>query len=186
MENLNIDNNQAVETGVVEENQEPKSYTQEEMMSFLQKETDRRVSAALKKQEAKFQNKLNEADKLRGMNDEQKAQYEFEQKVKDFEAKQRDFNLLQNKVEAQSILNERGLPLQMVEYIVAEDAETMLERINEFETMFKAAVNDAVSKRIASPAPKASGSVQSGMTKEQYRGLTIAQQSELLDRKSVV
>lgn len=155
------------------------TYTEDQMMSLLQKETDRRVTAALQKQQAKFEAKLNEAEKLRGMNEEQKATYEFEQKVKQFEEREREFNLVQNKYEAQKILAEKGLPLQMVEYIVADDAETMMDRIASFEQMFNAAVNDTVSKRIASPTPKAAGAAQTGMTKERFKSLSLAEQAEI-------
>ena len=37
----------------------------------------------------------------------------------------------------------RGLPIEFVDYIVAEDAETMMENITTFERAFKSAVADA-------------------------------------------
>ena len=55
-----------------------KTYTQEEVDALLQREADRRVTAALKKQESKTR----EAEKLAKMNDEQKFQYELEQREK--------------------------------------------------------------------------------------------------------
>ena len=49
------ENKVTVETGA-EENQEVKTYTQEEVDKLLQQETDRRVTSALKKQQQKFEN----------------------------------------------------------------------------------------------------------------------------------
>ena len=120
-----------------------------------------------------------ESDKLRQMNEEQRAHYEFEQKVKEFEQQKKEFAIIQNKLEASKILSERGLPAQFVDYIVADDAETMLDNINAFDKLFKAAVNDAVSKKIAQPTPKAASVSQTGLTKEQFKTMSIAQQTEL-------
>ena len=68
---------------------------------------------------------------------------------------------------------------QFVDYIVADEAETMLDNINAFDKLFKAAVNDAVSKKIAQPTPKAASVSQTGLTKEQFKTMSIAQQTEL-------
>ena len=70
------------ETQVKETNNEgqPKTYTQEEVDALLQQETDRRVTSALKKAEAKNAEKLKEAEKLAKMNEEQKYAYELEQR----------------------------------------------------------------------------------------------------------
>ena len=119
---MNEEQNVATQTEQVEGQ---KTYTEEEMMNLLQRETDRRVSSALAKQQKKFEEKMAESDKLRQMNEEQRAHYEFEQKVKEFEQQKKEFAIIQNKLEASKILSERGLPAQFVDYIVADDAETM-------------------------------------------------------------
>ena len=148
---MNEEQNVATQTEQVEGQ---KTYTEEEMMNLLQRETDRRVSSALAKQQKKFEEKMAESDKLRQMNEEQRAHYEFEQKVKEFEQQKKEFAIIQNKLEASKILSERGLPAQFVDYIVADDAETMLDNINAFDKLFKAAVNDAVSKKIVIASDK--------------------------------
>ena len=144
------ENKVTVETGA-EENQEVKTYTQEEVDKLLQQETDRRVTSALKKQQQKFENERAEAEKLRDMDEAQKKEYEFQKRVAELEA----------------------------DYIVAEDAETMMTNINDFEKAWKAALADAVNARLAAPAPKGSSVSQTGMTKEQFAKLTVSQQAEL-------
>lgn len=62
---------------------------------------------------------------------------------------------------------------------MAEDAETMMTNINDFEKAWKAALADAVNARLAAPAPKGSSVSQTGMTKEQFAKLTVSQQAEL-------
>ena len=80
------ENKVTVETGA-EENQEVKTYTQEEVDKLLQQETDRRVTSALKKQQQKFENERAEAEKLRDMDEAQKKEYEFQKRVAELEAK---------------------------------------------------------------------------------------------------
>lgn len=156
-----------------------KTYNEAEVMELIQKTADKRVTDALKKQEYKFNQKMAEAEKLKNMDEEQRKSYEFEQKLNEFEAQKKEFALMQNKLEASKVLSNRGLPMAFVDYIVAEDADTMMENINIFEKSFKAAVNDAVSSRIASPSPKSATVSQQGMTREQFSSLSISQLTEL-------
>ena len=156
-----------------------KTYTESEVQALLQREGDRRVTNALKKQQKEFETKQAEAEKLRAMDENQRKEYEYSQKLQELEKREREFTVAQNKLEATKVLANRELPIEFVDYIVAEDADTMMENINVFERAFKAAVADAVAKKIASPAPKGGSVKQTGMTKEEFRKLSVAQQSEL-------
>jgi hypothetical protein len=174
-------NKGSVDTSTVEDTGEgtAKTYTEEEVQALLQKETDRRVSSALKKQQKEFENRMAEAEKLKSMDESQRKEYEYEQKLHELETREKEFAIAQNKLEATKVLANRELPIEFVDYIIAEDAETMLENINSFEKAFKAAVADAVAKKIASPAPKSGQVKQTGMTREDFKKLSISQQSEL-------
>lgn len=156
-----------------------KTYTESEVQALLQREGDRRVTNALKKQQKEFETKQAEAEKLRAMDENQRKEYEYTQKLQELEKREREFTVAQNKLEATKVLANRELPIEFVDYIVAEDADTMMENINVFERAFKAAVADAVAKKIASPAPKGGSVKQTGMTKEEFRKLSVGQQSEL-------
>ena len=179
MENNTNTGAEVTATENVNVNEEVKTYTQEEVDALLQKEADRRVTSALKKQAEKFEREKAESEKLRDMDEQQRKEYEYEKKVKELENKEREFNLMQNKLEASKIMGEHGLPVSFVDYIVAEDAETMMANITNFETQWKAAVADAVSARIAQPAPKGSNVSQTGLTKETFKKMSLAQQSEI-------
>lgn len=176
----NENTNTTVETGAEQtQEQETKTYTQEEVDKLLQQETDRRVTSALQKQQRKFDAEKAEAEKLRDMDEAQKKEYEFNKRVAELEAKEKAFALMENKVSATKVLGDRGLPIQFVDYIVAEDAETMMTNINNFEKAWKAALADAVNARLAQPAPKGSTVTQTGLTKEQFKKMSISQQAEL-------
>ena len=178
MDNIETNNTEVVETPV-EGQEEVKTYSEEEVARMLQAEADRRVSQALAKQQAKFKQQMDEAEKLRTMNEEQKAQYQLEQRIKEIEAKEKEFALKENRYEAQKIMAEKNIPLAFADFIVAEDAETMMANISLFEKEFRAAVRAEVDKRIASPAPKANIGMDTAITKEQFMKMTIAQQMEL-------
>lgn len=171
-----VETSTGIETGevVVE-----KTYTESEVQALLQREGDRRVSSALKKQQKEFERQTAEADKLRDMDESQRKEYEYTQRLQELENKEREFAIAQNKLEATKVMANRELPIEFVDYIVAEDAETMMENITTFERAFKSAVADAVAKKIASPAPKTGSAKQTGMTKEEFRKLSVAQQTEI-------
>jgi hypothetical protein len=165
-----------IETGdvVVE-----KTYTESEVQALLQREGDRRVSSALNKQKKEFEKQVAESEKLKAMDENQRKEYEYSQKLQELEAREREFAIAQNKLEATKVLANRELPIEFVDYIVAEDADTMMENITVFERAFKSAVADAVAKKIASPTPKNGSTKQTGMTKEEFRKLNVAQQTEI-------
>lgn len=52
-------------------------------------------------------------------------------------------------MEASNILLNRGLPVEFVDYVLTNNAETMVDNINKFEKAFKDAVQVAVDKRIS-------------------------------------
>lgn len=176
-ENTNVTETTETTVGAAETT---KTYTEDEVLALIQKEADKRVTQALKKQQAKFEKAQSEAEKLRTMDETQRKEYEFQQKLEEFEAQKREFTITQNKLEASKVMAERGLPIQFVDYIVAEDADTMLENITTFEMAFKSAVADAVSAKIATGTPKgATSTKQTGLTKEQFKKMSVSQQSEL-------
>lgn len=171
----------SVETSTVEagEVSTVKTYTEEEVQALLQKEADRRVSSALKKQQKEFETKMAEAEKLKSMDESQRRDYEYNQKLQELEQRERDFTVAQNKLEATKVLANRELPIEFVDYVVADDAETMMDNITRFEKLFKACVADAVSRKISSPTPKTGAMVQTGMTKADFKKLSIAQRASL-------
>ena len=164
-----------VETGEVVE----KTYTQEEVNAMLQQEGDRRVSSARKKWENEMESRMAEAEKLRNMDENQRKEYEYAQRVQELEQKEHEFAITQNKLEATKVLANRGLPVEFVDYLVAEDAETMLNNINVFDRAFKAAVADEVAKKISTPAPMTGYVKQTGLTVDDFRKMSVSQLAQL-------
>ena len=83
-----------------------RTYTQAEVDALLQQEGDRRVSSALKKQEAKMEARLKEAQKVAQMNEQQKYEYELSQREKLVAEKEREFAFSEMKNTASKFLSE--------------------------------------------------------------------------------
>lgn len=172
--------NTKINDGVVEETTTVKTYTQEEVDALLQQESDRRVSQALKKQEAKNQQRVREAERLAQMNEHEKFEYQLQQREQAIAEKEKQLALMENKNTASKILAEKGISLDLVDFIVAEDAETMNYNINLLDRAFKASVKAEVEKRLASNAPKKNFVDSEQMTKEKFNKLSLREQQEML------
>lgn len=159
---------------------ETKTYTQEEVNMLLQRESDRRVSEALKKAEKKNAEKVKEAQKLAQMNENEKFQYELEQREKAIAEKEKALALAENKNTASQILADKGLSLSLVDFVIAEDAETMNSNIRLLEKAFKDSVKREVEKRLGSSAPKKNLPPDEAITKEQAKKMGIRDRQQLL------
>lgn len=159
-------------------NEEKISYTKEELDALIQRESDRRVSQALKTAQKKNEAKVKEAEKLAKMNEQQRYEYELTQREQAIADKERQLALAENKAEASSILAEKGISPKLVDFVVAEDAEVMMNNIQTLEAEFKASVKAEVEKRLATTTPKKNLPVE--MTKESFQKLSIVERTQLL------
>lgn len=159
---------------------ETKTYTQEEVNMLLQREGDKRVSEALKKAEKKNAEKVKEAQKLAQMNENEKFQYELEQREKAIAEKEKALALAENKNMASKILADKGLSLDLVDFVIAEDAETMNSNIRLLDKAFKDSVKREVEKRLGSSAPKKNLPPDETITKEKAKKMSIIERQNLL------
>lgn len=160
---------------------ENKTFTKAEVDAMLQREADRRVSEALKKQEKQTSAKIKEAEKLAQMNESQKYEYELERREQAIASKERELSLSENKNEASKILSEKGISLSLVNFVVAEDAETMNENINLLEKAFKQSVKAEVEKRLSTNTPKRNLAADEAMTKEAFKKLSLKEQQDAIE-----
>ena len=171
--------NEVTNNGAVNTEPEAKTYTEEEVQAMLQREGDRRVSEALKKAERKNADKVREAEKLAKMNESEKFQYELEQREKAIIEKEKALALAENRNEASKILAEKGISLDLVDFIVAEDAETMSSNISLLEKAFKNSVKAEVEKRLGSKTPKQNLPTDEVITKEKFDKMSLSEQMRL-------
>lgn len=129
--------------------------TMEELQALLQREGDKRVTEAMKKADKKKADAIKEAERLAAMSAEEKYKYELDKREAAIAEKERSLALAENKVVASQILQEKGLPIALVDLVVAESAETMNGRIKGLESAFSSAVKIEVENRLKAATPKA-------------------------------
>ena len=167
--------------------QDTKTFTQEELDRILTK----RLEKETKKWEAKF-NALEESQKLSQMNEEQKAEYDFNKKLEELqqreqelEAKINQYNQQQYKATITSQLQEAGLPVSMADLLVNMDAESVATQINAMKDLFSNQINAQIQAKV-----QASANVPT-MSNEQPKALTMEDISrmstqEIMQRKAEV
>lgn len=167
--------NAVAETGA----EETKTYTQEEVDALLQSEVDRRITSALKKQQQKNEAKMREAEKLAKMSEQDRYSYELEQRERAIADRERDLALLENKNEASKILADKGIDLALVDFVVAETAEEMNDKINLLDKAFKKSVKAEVERRIGGSTPKKGLPVDKTISKQDFLQMSFTELMEL-------
>lgn len=177
-----MNNNTGVETQETVETveTEPKTYTQEEVLKLIQSETDKRVTAALKTQQKKYEKQMS----LSKLDDEERAKAEKDNRIAELEEMVANFNIEKNRSELKSTLAARNLDVRFADIInITDDIEESQRNIDLLDKMFKQCVKAEVEKRLAASggAPKGNTSPASSgeITQEQFRAMTLSQQAAL-------
>lgn len=173
-----MDNENVVQEVQTQET-ETKTYTQEEVMALLQSETDKRVTAALKTQQKKFDKQLS----LSKLDDDAREKAMKDERIKELEEMLRDRDIANNKSELKSVLSARGLSAEFADIItISEDIEESQAKIDVLDKLFKAAVKAEVEKRLAATGgtPKGNTTQNTGeITKDQFRKMSLTEQAKL-------
>lgn len=165
------------EGGAGSQQEETKTYTQEEVLALLQSETDRRVTEALKKQEKKYQKQLS----LAQLDGDERAKAEKDNRIAELEEIVAQMNIEKNKSELKSVLSSRGLSAEFADLInITDDIKESQEKIDALDKLFKAAVKAEVEKRLAANggAPRSS-STTGEITKETFKLMSLSQQAQV-------
>ena len=175
MENENITTEQNEQT----EDNGSRTYTQEEIDALIQSEADKRVTAALKTQQKKYEKQLS----LSKLDGDERAKAEKDNRIAELEEQLAKFTIERNRSELKSVLGSRGLSAEFADIInITDDIEASQANIDKLDKLFKAAVKAEVEKRLAGNTPKSSGSAESAiMTKEAFLKLPAHKAQELLN-----
>lgn len=174
MENQNTENVNVNETT---ETTGARTFTEEEVLALIQSESDKRVTAALKTQQKKYEKQLS----LSKLDGDAREKAEKDERIKELEEMLRERDIANNKSELKSVLSARGLSAEFADIItITDDIEESQSKIDVLDKLFKAAVKTEVERRLAASGgtPKGNTTGHSGeVTKEQFRKMTIAEQS---------
>lgn len=173
-ENTNISVNEEVNTE--QEQEVAKTYTQEEVLALLQSETDKRVSAALKTQQKKYEKQLS----LSKLDGEERAKAEKDAEIAELREQLAAFQIEKNKSELKSVLSSRGLSAEFADIVaISDDIELAQANIDKLDKLFKAAVKAEVEKRLAGNAPKGNGGAAAEITKDSVKSMSMAELTAL-------
>ncbi len=159
---------------------ENKDNKDNDTITLSQQELDKRIQQAL------YVNSQNEKKKYEKELQKQKSLMEMDEQSRLVEEKKQleqqlaDIQFTNLKYETAKVLNNKGMSAEFVDFVIGNDTETTQQNIEKLDKLFKKAVSEEVSKRVTSTTTKNSNnSNNNGITKEQFRKMSIAEQSEL-------
>ena len=156
-----MEENQVLETQVEETNTgtvetEPQT-TEPKMVTMTQDQLDELISKRLSRQEKKFEEKisaLQEAQKLASMDEQEKANYEYNKRLSELEAREKAiqereeaYNKSKYQAEIQRQLAESNLP-DVSDLLVGLDAETVKAKIDSMKQSFNNQLNAQVQAKV--------------------------------------
>lgn len=156
-----------------------KTYTFEEVQALLQSEADKRVTAALKKQQAKHEKQLS----LSKLDGSEREKAEQANRIQELEEQLAAFQVEKNRSEIKSVLSSRGLSAEFADLlIIGDDIEEAQANIDAFDKLFKAAVKLEVEKRLAGNAPKGNGAGPVEVTRDAAKKMSLQEMAALHER----
>lgn len=155
-----------------------KTFTQAEVDDIVLK----RLSKAERSFEKKIQERIDEAEKLRQMNAEQKAAYEAQKKDDRIAELEAQLNRNGLEKEASKMLSEVGIVAsdEILAFVVKDGAEATQEAINNFSSLVNDLADKKVSEMLKGKTPKkVEQSTAGAVTKEQFWKLSYQEQAEI-------
>lgn len=173
--------------------QEPGKGQKKAEKTFTQAEVDKIVQERLERQQKANDEKQAEAAKLAAMNEKERTDYQIKQLTAELEAYKAKENRAAMAKEAGAMLAEKGLagiPEELIDHLIRDDAEQTKKAVDDFATVYSAAVESAVKARLAGTTPKA-GAKPSTITRAEIlaikdrkeRQRQIAQHMDLFNTK---
>ena len=172
IEKETVDNSETVEDA-------PKTFTQSEVDELIKK----RLAKQEKSFDKRMQEKLDEAEKLRAMNENQKAEYERKKQadyIAELEAK---INRSGLEREASKMLSEGGIAVddKILGLVVKDTAESTQEAVESFVALVNELADKKVSEKLKGKTPKKMEDTSAGeITKEQFNKMGYQSRNELL------
>jgi len=166
-------------SGQEEEKTTEKTFTQSQLDEIIQKEKAKAKRSA----EKEYQAKMDEAEKLRAMNETQKAEYEQEKQrayIAELEAK---INRSGLEREASKMLSEGGIIAddKILGLIVKDTAERTQEAVESFVALVNDLADRKVGEKLKGKTPKKMEETTAGeITKEQFNKMGYRSRNELL------
>lgn len=140
----------------------PKSFTQEELDNIVQREKAKAKTQADKefhsKVEAAVQAKIDEVEKLKNMNEDERTKHEKEQLENELAELRRDKALIEMGKEAKLMLADKNIQAtdEVLAFVVDEDAEVTSDKVTKFAAIIEAqrvVIREEFNKKLGGRVP---------------------------------
>ena len=175
-------NVEVVETETVdnpEATEADKTFTQDELDHIVQERVKRAVAKAQKDAEDKIKQAQSEGERLAKLTKDERAKEEEAKRLADLEAREKAIAVKELRIETQSLLSDEGLPIEFLDVVMADTAESVKENIASIRKVFDEAVEKRVNERLTQDKPRR-GATAGAMTKAEIMAVQDANERQKL------
>ena len=156
-----------------------KTFTQDELNHIVQERVQRAVAKAQKDAEDKIKQAQSEGERLAKLTKDERAKEEEAKRLADLEAREKAIAVKELRIETQSLLSDEGLPIEFLDVVMADTAESVKENIASIRKVFDEAVEKRVNERLTQDKPRR-GATAGAMTKAEIMAVQDAKERQKL------
>ena len=175
-------NTEVVETETVdnpEATEADKTFTQDELNHIVQERVQRAVAKAQKDAEDKIKQAQSEGERLAKLTKDERAKEEEAKRLADLEAREKAIAVKELRIETQSLLSDEGLPIEFLDVVMADTAESVKDNIASIRKVFDEAVEKRVNERLTQDKPRR-GATAGAMSKAEIMAIQDANERQKL------
>lgn len=175
-------NTEVVETEKVdnpEATEADKTFTQDELDHIVQERVKRAVAKAQKDAEDKIKQAQSEGERLAKLTKDERAKEEEAKRLADLEAREKAIAVKELRIETQSLLSDEGLPIEFLDVVMADTAESVKDNIASIRKVFDEAVEKRVNERLTQDKPRR-GATAGAMSKAEIMAVKDASERQKL------
>ena len=147
-----------------------KTFTQDELNHIVQERVQRAVAKAQKDAEDKIKQAQSEGERLAKLTKDERAKEEEAKRLADLEAREKAIAVKELRIETQSLLSDEGLPIEFLDVVMADTAESVKENIASIRKVFDEAVEKRVNERLTQDKPRR-GATAGAMSKAEIMAI---------------
>ena len=156
-----------------------KTFTQDELDHIVQERVKRAVAKAQKDAEDKIKQAQSEGERLAKLTKDERAKEEEAKRLADLEAREKAIAVKELRIETQSLLSDEGLPIEFLDVVMADTAESVKDNIASIRKVFDEAVEKRVNERLTQDKPRR-GATAGAMSKAEIMAVQNASERQKL------
>lgn len=181
-------NTEVVENGTVDTpeatTEESKTFTQQELDDIVEARVARAVKKAQKDAEEQIQKAQSEGERLAKLSKDERLKEEQAKRLSELEKREHDLAMKELSIEARSLLSEEGLPVEFLDIVMADTAESVKNNISNLRTVFDQAVEKRVDERLTQSKVR-TGSTAGAMSKQDIMAISDTSERQRLISENI-